>query len=159
MPKLSAGLLLYRRAAAGVEVFLVHPGGPFWAKKDEAGWSVPKGLVEPGEDAATAARREFGEEVGLPPPGQPTLLGTLPPASGKTIIVFALEGDFDPAKLKSNLIEIDWPPRSGRRLTIPEVDSAAWFDLDTATIKLHIAQRPVIELLRRHLNFGQNEGT
>ena len=159
MPKLSAGLLLYRRVGAGVEVLLVHPGGPFWAKKDEAGWSIPKGLVEPGEDAVAAALREFGEEVGPPPSGQPIALGTLPPASGKVIAAFVLEGDFDPAALESNLTEIEWPPRSGRRLTIREVDRAAWFDLDIAAIKLHIGQRPVIELLRRHLNFRQNEGT
>ncbi len=158
MPKLSAGLLLYRHAAAGPEVLLVHPGGPFWAKKDEAGWSIPKGLVEAGEDVAAAAIREFGEEVGPPPPGTPVHLGTLPPASGKTITVFVLEGDFDATQIKSNLIEIDWPPRSGRKLTIPEIDRAAWFDLDRAGTKLHVAQRGIVAMLRNHLKFRRNEG-
>lgn len=150
MPKVSAGILLYRRAAAGIEVLLVHPGGPFWAKKDEAGWSIPKGAAEPGEDLATAARREFAEEVGAVPPGDLVPLGEFK-QSDKLVAAFALEGDFDPAAIVSNTIEVEWPPRSGRRITVPEVDRAAWFDLDTARTKLHLGQRPMIDALLARL--------
>jgi predicted NUDIX family NTP pyrophosphohydrolase len=144
MATISAGILLYRHVATGLEIFLVHPGGPFWAKKDEAGWSIPKGLVEPGEDHLTAARREFTEEVGPVPSGDLRPLGAFKQSGGKTIVAYALEGDFDPAALVSNTIEIDWPPRSGRKLTIPEIDRAGWFDADTAALKLHLGQRPIL---------------
>lgn len=147
MPAVSAGLLLYRRTAAGPEVFLVHPGGPFWAKKDEAGWSIPKGEIDPGEDHEAAARREFAEEVGAVPPGPLTPLGSFKQSSAKTIVAFALEADFDPAALVSNTIEIDWPPRSGRKLSIPEVDRASWFPLAEAATKLHLGQRPILAAL------------
>lgn len=146
MARISAGIVLYRRTAAGLEVFLVHPGGPFWAKKDEAGWSIPKGEADPGEDLQAAARREFAEEVGAVPPGDLLALGEFR-QSGKSVAAFALEGDFDPAALVSNTVEIDWPPRSGRKLTIPEVDRAAWFGLGEARTKLHLGQRPVIDAL------------
>jgi len=144
MATISAGILLYRRAATGLEIFLVHPGGPFWAKKDEAGWSIPKGLVEPGEDLLAASRREFAEEVGPVPPGDLRPLGAFRQSGGKTIVAFALEGDFDPAALVSNTIEIDWPPRSGRKLTIPEIDRAGWFSTEAAALRLHLGQRPIL---------------
>jgi predicted NUDIX family NTP pyrophosphohydrolase len=144
MPAISAGLVLYRRTPSGIEVLLVHPGGPFWAKKDEAAWSVPKGEIDPGEDHEAAARREFAEEVGAVPPGPLVPLGSFRQSGGIIVVAFALEGDFDPATLVSNTIEIDWPPRSGRTLTIPEVDRAAWFPLADATVKLHLGQRPIV---------------
>jgi predicted NUDIX family NTP pyrophosphohydrolase len=147
MATISAGILLYRQGKSGIEVLLVHPGGPFWAKKDDAAWSIPKGVADPAEDHEAAARREFAEEVGLPPPGALRPLGSFRQSAGKTVVAYALEGDFDPVALKSNTIEIDWPPRSGRKLTVPEVDRAAWFDLDTAAGKLHLGQRPVIGAL------------
>ena len=146
MATISAGILLYRRREHGIEVFLVHPGGPFWAKKDDAAWSIPKGIAEAGEDHEGAARREFAEEVGTVPSGDLVDLGSFKQSSGKTIVAFALEGDFDPADLRSNDIEIDWPPRSGRKLMVPEVDRAAWVDLDTAAVKLHLGQRPILEV-------------
>jgi predicted NUDIX family NTP pyrophosphohydrolase len=149
MATVSAGILLYRRTVAGLEVFLVHPGGPFWARKDEAAWSIPKGVTMAGEDYTTAARREFTEEVGPLPAGELVPLGAFRQSGGKTIVAFALEGDFDPAQLQSNTIEIEWPPRSGRKLTIPEVDRAAWFDLETTARKLHLGQRPILEALGR----------
>jgi predicted NUDIX family NTP pyrophosphohydrolase len=151
--KLSAGILLYRLAQSrdGVEVFLVHPGGPFWAKKDDGAWSIPKGLVDPDEDHAAAARREFAEEVGAVPPGELVRLGEVR-QSGKNVIGFALEGDFDPAALVSNTIEIEWPPRTGRRQIIPEVDRAGWFSLDIAHKKLVPGQRPFIDTLARLMN-------
>lgn len=146
MPETSAGILLHRNGLAGREVFLVHPGGPFWAKKDEAGWSIPKGLIEPGEDPEAAARREFAEEVGAVPPGPLTLLGELKLSGSKRLIAYAIEGDFDPAGLVSNSFEIEWPPRSGRRQAFPEVDRAEWFSLAMARTRLHLSQRPLLEL-------------
>ena len=150
MATISAGIVLYRRAAAGIEVFLVHPGGPFWAKKDEAGWSIPKGEADPGEDLEAAARREFAEEVGALPDGPLVPLGQFK-QSAKSVAAFALEGEFDPAALVSNTIEIDWPPRSGKKLRIPEIDRADWFSLDAARLKLHIGQRPIIDALQKLL--------
>ena len=144
MPVVSAGILLYR---PGPEVFLVHPGGPFWANKDEAGWSIPKGEIDGGEDREAAARRDFAEEVGAVPPGPLTLLGEFRQSGGKTVVAFSLAGDFDPALLVSNHIEIEWPPRSGRRISIPEVDRGAWFGLPEARLKLHLGQRPILDAL------------
>jgi predicted NUDIX family NTP pyrophosphohydrolase len=151
MPAISAGILLYRRVASGLEVFLVHPGGPFWAKKDEAAWSIPKGEIDPGEDHEAAARREFAEEVGATPAGPLVALGHFKQSGGKIVVAFALAGDFDPGSLVSNSIEIDWPPRSGRKLVIPEVDRAAWFSLEEAATKLHLGQRPILTALSAHL--------
>ena len=147
MTQISAGILLYRLVPSRCEVLLVHPGGPFWANKDEAGWSIPKGLIDPGEDHEAAARREFGEEVGELPDGALLPLGEFKQSGGKTVVAYELEGDFDPARLRSKLIEIDWPPRSGKKLSIPEVDRAQWFDLETAGRKLHLGQRPIIGAL------------
>jgi predicted NUDIX family NTP pyrophosphohydrolase len=147
MPATSAGILLFRRQAGNVEVFLVHPGGPFWANKDEAGWSIPKGLVEAGEDHAVAAKREFAEEVGPVPAGDLRPLGSVRQSGGKSIVAFALEGDFDPAALRSNEIEIAWPPRSGRKLRVPEVDRAGWFGLAEAREKINPAQAAFLDRL------------
>jgi predicted NUDIX family NTP pyrophosphohydrolase len=143
--------MLHRNGSAGREVFLVHPGGPFFARKDEAGWSIPKGLIGPGEDPEAAARREFAEEVGAVPAGLLFALGELRLSGSKHLIAFALEGDFDPASLVSNSFEMEWPPRSGQRQKFPEVDRADWFDLDQASAKLHLGQRPLIDKLRRLL--------
>jgi predicted NUDIX family NTP pyrophosphohydrolase len=151
MPEVSAGILLYRLRPSGPEVFLVHPGGPFWAKKDEAGWSIAKGLIDPGEDPEAAARREFAEEVGTVPDGPLKLLTELKLSGSKRLVAYALQGEFDPAAVVSNSFEMEWPPRSGRKQSFPEVDRAAWFDLGQAPCKLHLGQRPLIEALLRHL--------
>lgn len=151
MPETSAGILLHRPGPAGREVFLVHPGGPFWARKDEAAWSIPKGLIDPDEDPEAAARREFAEEVGVVPPGELAPLAELKLSSSKRLIAYALAGDFDPAQLRSNDFEMEWPPRSGKTQRFPEVDRAAWFDLEAAGRRLHLGQRPLVEALRRHL--------
>ncbi len=145
----SAGLLLYRIGeAGGVEVLLVHPGGPFWARKDDAAWSIPKGEYDTGEDPHDAAVREFTEELGTPPPDGADLdLGALRQSSAKTVVAYARGGDFDASSVRSNTIEIDWPPRSGRKLEIPEVDRADWFDLAAARIKLVKGQVRFLDLL------------
>lgn len=148
MKAISAGLLLYRRRPTGIECLLVHPGGPFWARKDEGAWSIPKGLMDAGEDAVAAARREFAEEVGAVPDGPLVPLGEFRLSGSKQLLAFALEADFDPAQLASNTFEMEWPPRSGRSQSFPEVDRAAWFDLDTARAKLTMGQKPVVEALR-----------
>jgi predicted NUDIX family NTP pyrophosphohydrolase len=147
MPRTSAGIVLFRRTPA-FELLLVHPGGPFWAKKDEAAWSIPKGLVDDGEDLETAARREFSEETGHAPPGQLMPLGAFKQSGGKLVVVFALEGDFDPATLVSTTIPLEWPPRSGRTITIPEVDRAEWMSPERAATRLHKGQVPIIDTLR-----------
>jgi predicted NUDIX family NTP pyrophosphohydrolase len=147
MPKLSAGILLYRDRPNGTEVLLVHPGGPFWAKKDLGAWSIPKGLIDPDEDVAAAARREFAEEVGALPAGEPRPLGEFRQPGGKIVVAFALAGDFDPSMLRSNSFEMEWPPRSGKRISVPEVDRAAWFPLDAAREKLLQGQRPILDAL------------
>lgn len=157
MAETSAGILLHRHGPAGREVFLVHPGGPFWAKKDEAGWSIPKGLIDPGEDPDTAARREFAEEVGAVPPGSLTLLGELKLSGSKRLIAYALEGDFDPAALASNSFEMEWPPRSGRRQSFPEVDRAQWFSLAEAATKLHLGQRPLLDLFTSRTGYSAGQ--
>jgi predicted NUDIX family NTP pyrophosphohydrolase len=149
--KQSAGILLYKLAAAGPRVLLVHPGGPFWAKKDAGAWSIPKGEYEPGEEALRAAIREFGEETGMAPEGHFHALGEIVQKSGKAVAAWACRGDFDPAKLVSNLCEIEWPPRTGKRLQIPEADRAEWFTLDEARIKLNPAQVPFLDRLAAHL--------
>lgn len=151
MPSTSIGILLHRPAPLGREFLLVHPGGPFWAKKDLGSWSIPKGLVEAGEEHEAAARREFAEEVGALPPGELLLLGEFRQRSGKIVIAYALEGDFDPALLRSNTIEIEWPPRSGRKVTIPEVDRAAWFRIVEAREKMVSGQQPMLDAFERLL--------
>lgn len=153
--KLSAGLLLFRIADDRVEVLLVHMGGPFWARKDEHAWSVPKGEYEPGEDPADAAVREFTEELGTTPPGGPNLdLGSAR-QSGKTVTVFAREGDFDATAAVSNSFSLEWPPHSGRFQDFPEVDRAEWFDLPTAATKLVKGQIAFLTRLASRLAGGR----
>ena len=146
----SAGLLLYRRRAAGPEVLLVHPGGPFWAKKDAAAWSIPKGEYDGDEDPHAAAIREFTEELGSAPPGRvedDLPLGIVRQSSAKTVTVWAREGDFRAETMTSNVISIEWPPRSGRQLVIPEVDRADWCTLDRARERLVKGQVVFLERL------------
>jgi predicted NUDIX family NTP pyrophosphohydrolase len=147
VPQLSAGILLYRRTASGTEVFLVHPGGPYWAGKDEGAWSVPKGLIVEGEEELACARREFREETGFDAgrTGFERDLGSFNLRSGKRLRVWALEGDCDAQALRSNLFEMEWPPRSGRTGQFPEVDRGGWFDRAAALRKIAPGQQPVLE--------------
>jgi predicted NUDIX family NTP pyrophosphohydrolase len=147
MAKRSAGLLLYRRGAGGLEVLLVHPGGPFWRAKDLRAWSLAKGEIDPGEEPAACALREFEEETGTRLEGEPAPLGEVRQAGGKTVIGFALEGDLDADAIRSITFELEWPPRSGRRQSYPEVDRAAWFTLDEAREKLNAAQAAFLDRL------------
>ena len=147
MAKRSAGLLLYRRAARGIEVLLVHPGGPFWARKDLGAWSLAKGEIDPGEEPAACALREFKEETGTRLEGAPVPLGEVRQAGGKVVVGFALEGDLDADAIESITFEVEWPPRSGRRRSYPEVDRAAWFTLEQARDKLNPAQAAFLDRL------------
>jgi predicted NUDIX family NTP pyrophosphohydrolase len=144
MPKFSAGILLYRRNPH-LEVFLVHPGGPFWAKKDA--WSIPKGEYESSEDPLAAARREFAEETGSAIEGDFLALGQIRQPSGKQVTAWAVEGDFDPAKLVSNTCLVEWPPRSGKEIEIPEVDRGAWFSIEDARAKIFRGQGTLLDRL------------
>ncbi len=148
---LSAGILLYRRRGHGTEVLLGHPGGPYWTRKDKGAWMVPKGAVELGESSAEAARREFGEEVGPVPPGALEPLARVRQNGGKLVEVFALEGDFDPQALASNEFEQEWPPRSGRMMTFPELDRVAWMSLGEARDYMLQSQLPVLDALEMRL--------
>jgi predicted NUDIX family NTP pyrophosphohydrolase len=144
----SAGILLHRQRGGLVEVLLVHPGGPFWARRDEGAWSIPKGEYLADEDPLTAARREFEEELGTPPPaGSPEDLGEIRQKGGKRVHAFALEGDLDVEKITSNTFRLEWPPRSGRMMDVPEVDRAEWFRLDEAGKKINPAQAELLERL------------
>ncbi|MGE0848553.1 MAG: NUDIX domain-containing protein [Hyphomicrobiaceae bacterium] len=154
MSQRSAGILLFRRRRGAIEVLLAHPGGPFWAKKDEGAWSIPKGVYEPGEDALAAARREFAEETGAQPEGEAVALGAFRQSSAKTVDVWAIEGEFDPARLKSNTFTLEWPPRSGRRREVPEIDRVQWFALDEASRKMLKGQRPILQALLRGLDIS-----
>jgi predicted NUDIX family NTP pyrophosphohydrolase len=147
VPKRSAGLLVYRRRESGVEVFLVHPGGPFWAKKDLGAWSIPKGEFEEGEEPLAAAIRELGEETGFTVAGDFRELGTIRQASGKLVSAWAVQGDFDAGALASNTCEIEWPPRSGKSMTIPEVDRGAWFSIPEARRRMVTAQQEFLDRL------------
>ena len=151
MAKESAGLLLFRRGAGGLEIFLVHPGGPFWAKKDAHAWSIPKGEFAADEDPLTAARREFAEETGLSVAGTFIALSPCKQPGGKIVHGFAVEGDCDPAAVNSNTFTIEWPPRSGRHQEFPEIDRAAWFPLAAARMKIHKGQIPLLDELERKL--------
>ena len=145
MPQRSAGILLHRRGPAGPEVLLVHPGGPFFARRDDGAWSIPKGLYEDDEEPLAAARREFAEELGSPCPDGPAIeLGEIRQRNGKRVIAWAVEGDLDAGAITSNSFELEWPPRSGRRQQFPEVDRAAWFTLDEARVKILAAQAPLL---------------
>jgi predicted NUDIX family NTP pyrophosphohydrolase len=148
VPGQSAGILLYRRRGDEPEVLLVHPGGPFWAKKDAGAWSIPKGEYDEGEDALACARREFEEELGSPPPaGEVAELGTARQAGGKLVTAWALEGDLDPAGLVSNTFSMEWPPRSGVMREFPEVDRAEWFPLGEARRRINPAQTVFVDRL------------
>lgn len=140
MAKTSAGLLLFRRGNGGLEVLLVHPGGPFWARKDAGSWSIPKGEYCDGEEPVAAARREFQEETGFDPPASLISLGVAKQPSGKIVSAWAAEGDCNPARIQSNHCEIEWPRGSGRRMTIPEIDRGAWFPIDEARRHIHKGQ-------------------
>ena len=158
MPKFSAGILLFRRAPR-LEVFLIHPGGPFWAKKDA--WSIPKGEYEPDEEPLAAARREFEEETGAPGEsvfrGDFLPLGEIRQPSGKQVTAWAVEGDFDPSTLVSNTCQIEWPPRSGRHIEIPEVDRGAWFPLDDARARIFQGQEALLDRLVQALQPSPQE--
>ena len=150
MARRSAGILLYRRTATGgVEVLLAHPGGPVWAGRDLGAWTVPKGEWDPGEDdALTVARREFEEETGHPvPPGPALDLGEIRQKGGKTVMAWAVQGDLDPATARSNTFPFQWPPRSGRWITIPEVDRVAWFSPEEARRRIKDSQVPLVDRL------------
>jgi predicted NUDIX family NTP pyrophosphohydrolase len=146
--KRSAGIVLYRKSADGVQVLLGHMGGPFWARKDAAAWSIPKGECEPGEDAVSAARREFQEELGLPvPDGELVELGEVKQSGGKVVTAWALAGDLDPALVVPGTFEMEWPRGSGKVKEFPEIDRADWFDLATAAEKIVAGQRPLLDRL------------
>lgn len=147
----SAGILMYRWSERSPELLLVHPGGPFWAKKDIGAWSIPKGLFENGEDPLLAAKREFEEETGQRPDGELLELGAFPQPSGKTILAWALEGDFDLRAFRSNAFSMEWPPRSGQLQEFPEADRAAWFDPATAMQKITKGQVAVVKALLKIL--------
>lgn len=148
MPRTSAGLLVYRRGPSGIQVLLVHPGGPLWARRDEGAWSIPKGEHGPEEDALAAARREFREELGQDPPdGEPLALGEVRQPGGKRVTAWALEGDLDVGEVRGDTFEMEWPPRSGRIARFPEVDRAGWFDPEEARRKLLPGQVPFLDRL------------
>ncbi|MDH4079681.1 MAG: NUDIX domain-containing protein [Nitrospira sp.] len=146
--KLSAGILLYRRSGQRLEVFLVHPGGPYWARKDHGAWSIPKGEHGEGEDALVAAKREFAEETSSQVTGSFHPLASLTQPSGKVVSAWAVEGDLDPATVRSNSFSLEWPPRSGRRQEFPEVDRGAWFDIPAAYVKLQAGQSGFLDRLQ-----------
>lgn len=147
--KLSAGILLYRKRVSGIEVFLVHPGGPFWAKKDEGAWSIPKGEYTEGEDPLAVAKREFHEETNSEVRGHCIALAPLKQPSGKVIAAWAVEGEIDPASLRSNTFSMEWPPKSGKLQEFPEVDRSMWCDLSTARKKLLPGQRAFLDQLQQ----------
>ena len=145
-------MLLHRRRDGRLEVLLVHPGGPYWARKDLGAWTIPKGEVDPGEDARAAARRELAEETGIVLAAEELVpLGEVRQAGGKVVEAWAVERDCDAGTLRSNLFTLEWPPRSGRSVEFPEVDRAAWFDLDEAGRRILAGQRPLLERLEERL--------
>ncbi|MHB8438755.1 MAG: NUDIX domain-containing protein [Acidimicrobiales bacterium] len=152
MPRRSAGLVLYRRAHGGLEVLLAHMGGPLWARRDEGAWTFPKGECEPGEDPAAAAEREYAEELGVgAPSGERIALGELRQAGGKWTQLWAVEGDFDPAELRSGTFSMPWPPRSGPMAEFPEVDRVAWMGMDEARAKVVKSLAPFLDRLKEAL--------
>jgi predicted NUDIX family NTP pyrophosphohydrolase len=152
MSKTSAGLLLFRETSGVLEVLLVHPGGPFWTAKDEGAWSIPKGEVADGEDPLEAAKRELEEEIGGAEIGELIALDPVRQAGGKLVRAWATPGVFDPSTLKSNTFTIEWPPRSGRMQTFPEVDRAEWFTIDAARRKILRGQAPLLAELQDKLD-------
>lgn len=160
MPKLSAGLLLYRITDGGVEVLIGHPGGPFWARKDEGAWSIPKGEYVDGEDPWTVAQREFEEELGKTPPDGPRIdFAPLKQPSGKIITAFAVRGDLDLDGTVSNTFELEWPKGSGRVREFPEIDRVGWFSVVEANVKLLKGQRPLLDRLMAALEDGAPDGS
>lgn len=151
MGRHSAGLLMYRRTGGSPEVLLVHPGGPFWASKDEGAWTVPKGEPMEGEDLLATANREFSEETGFKAHGPFHDIGSIIQAGGKKVTAWAFEGNCDPAELKSNLCEVEWPPRSKRIIEVPEVDRGAWFPVPEARRRILQSQRPLLDRLEETL--------
>ncbi len=149
MARQSAGILMYRRRAGRTEVLLIHPGGPFWSRKDDGVWSIPKGEFTSEELPLDAARREFQEETGFPISGDFTALAPIRQAGGKIVHAFVIEGDCDAAAVKSNTFSMEWPPRSGQWKTFPEVDRAGWFTLEQAETKMLNSQRPLLDQFRR----------
>jgi len=147
--------MMYRRRSPGLEVFLVHPGGPFFAKKDLGAWTIPKGEYPDGELPLEAAKREFQEETGFPVPETFLDLGSIKQAGGKIVAAWAFEGDCDPAKMSSNTCEVEWPPRSGRLIEIPEADRGAWFSIDEAKERIKSTQIPLIDRLTKALDFTE----
>lgn len=152
MTKKSAGILLYRFHNNSAEVLLVHPGGPFWAKRDTGAWSIPKGEFGPGEDPLNAAKRELQEETGIIAAGNFTALTPVKQKSGKLVYAWALQKDTDPATIRSNSFEIEWPPKSGNKKVFPEIDKAAWFNMDEAKKKMISEQAPLIDELKALLD-------
>ena len=152
MPKQSAGLLAFRLTGGEVQLLLVHPGGPYWKNKDDGAWTIPKGELHPGEDPLAAAQREFAEETGWAPAGPFVPLGSVRQPGGKIVHAWACAGNFDPATLRSNLFEAEWPPRSGRQASFPEVDRAAWFSAAAAETKISPGLRPLVAQLRAALD-------
>jgi predicted NUDIX family NTP pyrophosphohydrolase len=150
-PNVSAGLLLFRRSAGGLEVFIAHPGGPFWRDRDAGAWTIPKGIVEAGEDLLDAAQREFFEETSIKPVGPFIPLGSIRQKAGKTIHAWAWEGDADPATIVSNTMRTEWPRGSGRSIEFPEVDRCAWVDTATAKAKMNPAQAELVDRLEAAL--------
>ena len=151
MPQVSAGLLMYRKSGSSVEIFLVHPGGPFWAKKEEGVWSIPKGLVDPGEDKLEAAKREFAEETSVIPSGPFLELGQIRQKSGKQVYAWACEGNCDPPSIKSNTFTLEWPPRSGRMSEFPEIDRGEFFATAEALRKINPRQAEFVNRLKDRL--------
>jgi predicted NUDIX family NTP pyrophosphohydrolase len=155
-PNVSAGLLLFRRSAGRLEVFIAHPGGPFWRDRDAGAWTIPKGIVEAGEDLLDAARREFTEETSLTPTEPFIPLGSIRQKAGKTIHAWGFEGDADPAAIVSNTMRTEWPRGSGRMIEFPEVDRCAWFDPTTAKTKMNPAQAELVDRLEAALVSKEN---
>lgn len=151
MAKKSAGILLFRRKKNILEVFLVHPGGPFWAKKDDGAWSIPKGEFDDNEDGLKAAKREFKEETGSDIHGNFIELVPIKQKSGKLVYAWAVEGDIDPTRIKSNEFEMEWPPRSGKMRTFPEIDKADWFTISGASLKINAGQLSLLKNLESKL--------
>lgn len=160
MPKLSAGLLLYRETGGALEVLIGHPGGPFWARKDKGAWSIPKGEYVEGEDPWTVAQREFTEELGKPPPAGPRIdLRALRQPSGKVITAFAVRGDLGLEGTVSNMFSLEWPRGSGKFTDFPEIDRVAWFEVAAARAKLLKGQRPLLDQLAEALGRDAPEGS
>ena len=155
MPVVSAGILLHRRRNNRREVFLIHPGGPYWSGKDSGAWSIPKGIVSPEENPLAAAKREFREETGFSVRGRTTALGTFRQPTGKRLLAWAIEGDFDPAKLASNSFAMIWPPGSGRSCRFPEADRGAWFTRKEAMVQILPGQQPILDALFQKLRHAK----